>query len=391
MNLKTEQIAVGKLMPHPKNVRQGDVGAISMSLEMHGQYRPIVAQKSTGYILAGNHTYKAAMSLGWKEIAVTYVDVDDDQALRILLMDNRANDIATYDEHGLGEVLSLLMDTEKQLAGTGVSPEDLNELLALVTDLTPPDLLDDPDAVPDKVPAKSVTGDVWLLGPHRLVCGDSTNPLDLEKAKGKNQVKLVVTDPPYGIGFGYGEHDDSSNDANAQLVEDVFALVNEVGLVWTPGLMNLPRDIARFGKTKVAVWHKKFAGAGNGLGGASTWEPVLIINPPVKKLSNDYLVFQTDRVELLGKGLNEHHPCPKPVALYQHLIEAFTDPKDVVYEPFCGSGTTLIAAHQANRVCVAIEFDPHYVDVICARFQQLTGIKPIAEATGKEHDFLEIK
>jgi ParB-like chromosome segregation protein Spo0J len=149
MNLKTEQVAVGKLTPHPQNVRQGDVGAISMSLEMHGQYRPIVAQKSTGYILAGNHTYKAAMSLGWKDIAVTYVDVDDDQALRILLMDNRANDIASYDEGGLGEVLSLLMDTEKQLAGTGFNPEDLDELLALVTGIATLDPAEAFAALPD--------------------------------------------------------------------------------------------------------------------------------------------------------------------------------------------------------------------------------------------------
>jgi len=149
MSLKTEQIAVAKLTPHPKNVRQGDVGAISMSLEMHGQYRPIVAQKSTGYILAGNHTYKAAMSLGWKDIAVTYVDVDDDQALRILLMDNRANDIASYDEGGLGEVLSLLMDTEKQLAGTGFNPEDLDELLALVTGIATLDPAEAFAAIPD--------------------------------------------------------------------------------------------------------------------------------------------------------------------------------------------------------------------------------------------------
>lgn len=149
MNLKTEQIAVAKLTPHPKNVRQGDVGAISVSLEMHGQYRPIVAQKSTGYILAGNHTYKAAMSLGWKDIAVTYVDVDDDQALRILLMDNRANDIASYDEGGLGEVLSLLMDTEKQLAGTGFNPQDLDELLALVTGIATLDPAEAFAALPD--------------------------------------------------------------------------------------------------------------------------------------------------------------------------------------------------------------------------------------------------
>jgi ParB-like chromosome segregation protein Spo0J len=103
--LEIQNVALNTLTLHPKNVRQGDVGAIVESLNLHGQYRPIVAQKSTGYILAGNHTWKAASALGWKEIAVTYVDVDDDQAARILLVDNRANDLATYDDVSLANLL----------------------------------------------------------------------------------------------------------------------------------------------------------------------------------------------------------------------------------------------------------------------------------------------
>jgi ParB-like chromosome segregation protein Spo0J len=130
MNLKTEQVAVGKLTPHPQNVRQGDIGAISMSLETHGQYRPIVAQRSTGYILAGNHTYKAALALDWKDIAVTYVDVDDDQALRILLVDNRVNDIASYDRYALTELLEVLAHSDANLEGTGFDVDDLDSFLS---------------------------------------------------------------------------------------------------------------------------------------------------------------------------------------------------------------------------------------------------------------------
>lgn len=120
---------INKLKAHPQNVRQGDVGAISQSLEQHGQYRPIVVQQSTGFILAGNHTYKAAVALKWKEIAATFVDVDDEQALRILLVDNRANDLAMYDDAALAEVLKYLDSTNAGLEGTLFDGDDLDDLM----------------------------------------------------------------------------------------------------------------------------------------------------------------------------------------------------------------------------------------------------------------------
>jgi len=114
---------------HPKNVRQGDVGAITTSLEQHGQYRAIVVQKKTGHILAGNHTFLAAKSLGWDQIAATFVDCDDQQAIKILLVDNRANDLAMYDDSLLAEVLKELNATAEGLEGSLFSAEDLDDLL----------------------------------------------------------------------------------------------------------------------------------------------------------------------------------------------------------------------------------------------------------------------
>src|ERR1017187_2560559 len=93
-SLTVEQVDVGTLKQHPRNARQGDVGAIVESLRAHGQYRPIVVQRSTNHVLAGNHTLKAARELGWPTIAATFLDVTNDQALRILLVDNRTNDLA---------------------------------------------------------------------------------------------------------------------------------------------------------------------------------------------------------------------------------------------------------------------------------------------------------
>jgi hypothetical protein len=126
--LKTLAKPIGDFRTHERNVRQGDIGAICTSLEAHGQYRPIVVHRETKQILAGNHTFLAAQSLGWDKIAVTFVDCDEQQALRILVADNRANDLATYDDSALSEVLKELANGDG-LAGTLYDGDDLDDLL----------------------------------------------------------------------------------------------------------------------------------------------------------------------------------------------------------------------------------------------------------------------
>lgn len=119
---------IDQFIPHPRNVRQGDIGAISVSLEAHGQYRPIIVQKTTNHIVAGNHTWKAAKSLGWTEIAVQVLDIDDDKALRLLLADNRSTDLAHYDEHALAELLSEF-GRSFDMSGLLWDQDDLDDLL----------------------------------------------------------------------------------------------------------------------------------------------------------------------------------------------------------------------------------------------------------------------
>lgn len=136
---------ISTLRPYPANPREGDVGAIVESLETLGQYRPIVVNKRTMTVLAGNHTLKAAESLGWTEIAVTWVDVDEETAERIVLVDNRTNDLATYDSSTLVELLADLAATDDGLAGTGYDGDALDELLAdLNTPLTNEEQRPDP-------------------------------------------------------------------------------------------------------------------------------------------------------------------------------------------------------------------------------------------------------
>ena len=128
--LETVSVSIDDITPHPKNVRQGDIGAISESLEAHGQYRAIVVQRSTGHILAGNHTYKAAKALGWKQISAHFIDCDDEKAMRILLADNRANDLAMYDQQALSDLLIELNKTPDALIGTGYTTDFIDELCA---------------------------------------------------------------------------------------------------------------------------------------------------------------------------------------------------------------------------------------------------------------------
>jgi len=148
--------------------------------------------RSTGEVLAGNHVFRAAQELGWEEIDVAYVDVSNDEATRIVLVDNRTSDLATYDEELLVELLSGLGD----LSGTGFDEDDLDELL---DEVAPRALEDEPPPLPPEPTTRQ--GDLYALGEHRLLCGDATDAGDLERLMGGEQATLLWTDPPYGVDY----------------------------------------------------------------------------------------------------------------------------------------------------------------------------------------------
>jgi DNA modification methylase len=400
-------IPIDSIQPHPRNVRQGDVGAISESLKLHGQYRPIVVQKSTGHILAGNHTYKAAKALKWKQIAATYVDVTDDQAVRILLMDNRANDLASYDDPALAEILKQLMETEQRLEGTGFDPDDLEQLLRDIDAEQLPTVMGDPDDVPEDVPAKTVPGDVWLLGRHRLRCGDSTSPSDMDALMNGQQADLIFTDPPYGMSYGGGRAKTKDGQKVHQMIKNDDLQAND--------LIQLVQDALVLAKTKTKqnaavyacfTWRtytefeKAVTNAGLAIKSCIVWDKQSVgLGNAHYRPQHEFIFYcegdwhgdksQSDVWQLSRGNTSAYvHPTQKPVELISIAINNSSSYGDVVLDPFGGSGSTLIAAEQTNRTAYLMELDPHYCDVICARFQKATGIKPIAEATGNEHDFL---
>jgi DNA modification methylase len=383
--LAIEYESVEALIPYAANSRthsDAQVAQIAASIKEFGWTNPILIDGDNP-IIAGHGRLLAARKLGMEKVpAIRIGHLSKAQQRALVIADNQLAMNAGWDMDMLkAEIEGLKLD-DFDVDLLGFDDKFLDGLLE--PDLT--EGLTDEDAVPE-VPEhpKTVLGDVWVLGNHRLMCGDSTSIDDYDKLTDGGKPILMLSDPPYGIGYEYVGHDDSSSEGNDRLCADVFALAPD-SKVYTPGLMNLRRELNRYPKAKVAVWHKKFAAAGNGLGGASTWEPIIIESPMSASLRNDVLQIMTERHEVGGKSLRELHSCPKPVALYRELLQSFSRSGDSVYEPFCGSGTTLIACEAENRNCFAMEITPAYCDVIVTRWQEFTGKQAIHAETGEPFD-----
>ena len=385
-------VDIDSVEAHPKNVRQGDIGAISESLKAHGQYRPIVVDKRTSRILAGNHTWKAAKSLGWQQINAGFIQTkDDDEALRILLADNRTTDLASYDDSGLAELLKQLADTEIGLEGTAFDGDDLD---ALLKDLGHFELPTDIDEIPEDVPAISKLGDVWLLGEHRVMCQDSFIVDNLDRLMNGMKAGCVLTDPPYGInldtdysqsqvnkGKNYKKVLNDDKPFDASLIYKYFQSVDEQ--FWW-GADYYRRTIA---DTELSgswlVWDKRVDEHLDSVIG-SAFELCWSRTRHQRKI----LRYQwTNYTSHENAGHKRAHPTEKPVAMLIQIINDYAPDRSIIVDLFGGSGSTLIAAQETNRIAYLMELDPQYVDVICARYQKHTGNQPILEATGEAHDF----
>lgn len=381
---QSERVRAETLELHPRNSRQGDVGAIAQSLEAHGQYRPIVAQSATRRVLAGNHTLLAARALGWDEIDVVWLDIDDEAALRILLVDNRTNDLAIYDDGALAELLTELANTPAGLIGTGYDGDALDELLADLKRQQGPAGVDEVTEPPENPVTKP--GDLWELGDHRLLCGDAMKAADYAIVLDGKKAALCLTDPPYANDTEYGSYDDTTENL-ARLVERAIPEVlkrSTVALV-TPGVGNL----FRYPPPKwVLCWpvENGVYGAGSSCWGFACWQPILAYGP------DPYLARGLGRRPdtIITPSLppsSKEHPVAKPIEIWEWLMERGSAERgDVVLDCFAGSGTTIVAAENLGRFARLIEIDPGYCDVICTRYQNLTGTKP--ERDGQPYDFL---
>lgn len=376
----------------PGNPRRGDVAAVRRSLEAFGQRKPIVARRDDRVVIAGNHTLQAARALGWAEIAVVWVDDDETTSKAFALADNRTAELGDYDEAALAELIGQVGSVDPELlVATGWDDASVKELLASLEPESLP-VLGDPDDVPKSVVGKTVLGDVWVLGPHRVMCGDSLNPVNLDRLISGMTVGCVLTDPPYGInlntdyssggGRSYRKVKNDDQPFDATLLRGYFSQVAEQFWWGANYYWRTLSDKDLSGSW--LVWDKRDERTDSvvGSGFELCWS--------AQRHKQDVLRYLwTNYTSHTNEGHRREHPTEKPIQMLMEVLERWAPAKCVVVDLFGGSGSTLIAAHQTNRVAYLMELDPKYVDVICARFQKATGIKPVNEATGREHDFLD--
>lgn len=416
MPLEVTTFSVGELSTYHRNPRRGAVGMIAESLKARGQYRAIVVNlgRLTGRpleVLAGNHTLLAAREIGWESIDATTVDVDDAEAARIVAADNRLADLGGYDDADLIEVL----ETAGELVGTGYSEIDLAALRAAMDE---PLSLTDPDEVPDipkSVPV-SVLGDVWQLGPHRLVVGSSG---DLRSVAGAVQgpVDCVWTDPPYGINYVGGNHRKTSRArAAAGEMSILNDSIDEALAAWSDALTTVI-TVARAGAPIYVTvppgpdqskFEQVFHGSGVLHRQTLVWvKHRLVLSRSDYHYRHEPILYgftpggegrlgrggprwhgddkQTTVIEAPMPRASNLHPTMKPVELIEPMLRNSCPRWGVVLDPFGGSGSTLIAAHRAGMRATLVELDPRYADVICRRFQEHTGTIPVRD--GEQVDF----
>jgi DNA modification methylase len=418
--LKIQRRKIDKLKNDPANARKHsprNLKAIRDSLDVFGQQKPIVID-SRGVVIAGNGTLEAARELGWDEIDVAVTDLDPAHAQAFGIADNRTAELAEWDTDVLGELLEGM-------------DRDLVDILS-IDDIELPDSLDggehgegltDPDEIPEPpIDPITQTGDLWFLGDHRLLCGDATRAEDAERVMDGTQADLWITDPPYNVDYegttGLKIQNDSMPDEQfRKFLFDAFLLafnscklgapfyvwhadsegfnfrgaIRDCGekvrqcLIWVKSSLVLGRQDYQWQHEPCLYGWKN--GAAHYFSETRTETTVIDDVKPVdlRKMKREELIeFATDLMQKESQvsttvlreakpSANFDHPTMKPVKLIANIMRNSSIQRGVIYDPFLGSGTTIIAAEQLGRKCYGMEIDPKYCDVIVKRWEDFTG------------------
>ena len=394
LNMAVEDVPVDTLQFDPANVRkhpEANLAAIKASLSRFGQQKPIVV--GTGnVVVAGNGTLAAAKALGWRTVKAVRTTLAGAEATAFAIADNRTAELAEWDEASLHQQLAAIaIDDEELLAATGFDEKELAKLAAAAA----PDVTE--DEVPEP-PADPITqpGDLWVLGNHRLLCGDSTKAEDVERLMDGDTAALMVTDPPYGVNYDeswrecssndFGGHTKGTlqNDDRADWVEAYRLADASVAYVWhaSSNAHVVRQNLldSGFDVRQQVMWRKPFGVMSRS---AYHWqhEPCWYA---VRKNRNAAWIGTRTETTVWEATIPNHpmaadddtrteHPTQKPIEVMARAIRNHDAP--LVYDPFLGSGTTLIAAEQLGRTCYGMEISPAYCDVIVKRWETLTGRK----------------
>jgi DNA modification methylase len=401
-------VGIDTLTLDPANARKHDkrnMDAIKASLQRFGPQWPLAVVTRDNVVRAGNGRIQAARELGWTEVPVIFTELEGVDAVAFAIADNRTSELASWDDDVLAATLQSLADEAPELLEVaGYDQKELDKLVASVA----------PEVSEDEVPEPPVDpitklGDLWLLGEHRLLCGDSTKAEDVARVMDGAKADCVFTSPPYAVGIDYGTYEDTIENLRAMLdalprvwngivVDGGFAVVNYGDIIpgrkaaGTDEVCEYPMALEywpRFRKHEWILWSRRvwckpnarvaapWCASSNRA--ASDWEHVWTWKrpgPPVVSRQGKSHMGWHDTTSDHGVDIGkEVHGAGMAVGAAARMIECHSRIKSIIHEPFCGTGTTLIAAEQLGRKCYGLEIDPAYCDVIVARWEKLTGKK----------------
>jgi DNA modification methylase len=399
--LAVAYVSLASLVPYSSNARthsEAQVAQIAASIAEFGWTNPILVDEAGG-VIAGHGRILAATKLGMAEVpTITLAGLSAAQKRALVLADNKLALNAGWDNALLADELRALEVDGFDLDVIGFSDDELAALFNTGNAGN-----GDPDAVPEP-PAEpvSVLGDVWLLGKHRLVCGSSTEADDVAKALNGVKPHLMVTDPPYGVEYDPNWRTEAGvngpggakgkvlNDDKADWREAWALFPGHVAYVWHGGLhaqvVAESLQAAAFQVRAQIIWDKVHLVIGRG---DYHWqhEPCwyAVRKGKTGHWSGDRKQTTVWAIEKPRKN-ETGHGTQKPVECMRRPIENNSKPGDAVYEPFSGSGTTIIAAEMTGRACLAIELNPAYVDVAVKRWQEFAGGVATLEGDGRTFD-----
>ena len=399
---------IDRLLPYARNARthsDEQVAQVAASIQEFGWTNPILVG-GDGMIIAGHARLAAARKLGMAEVPVIVLDhLTETQRRALILADNKLALNAGWDEEMLRVELESLKEDNFNLDVVGFTNEELDVLLA--DPEAAHEGLTDEDAVPEtQEAAVTVPGDVWLLGEHRLLCGDSTQMESVEKVLSGGLADVTFCDPPYGVNYGQTMKD--------KLRGNKRRIVNDnLGDDFGPFLRDACTNILAVTKGAVYICmsssalhtlHQAFTEAGGHWSTFVIWaknvftmgrsdyqrqyEPILY---GWKEGTDHYWCGARDQgdVWFVKRPIaNDLHPTMKPVELVERALRNSSKSRDTVFDPFGGSGTTLIACEKTGRQARLIELEPQYVDVTIRRWQQFAGQQARHEASGRTFEDL---
>lgn len=383
VNLKTEQ-----LIPYINNPRNNDdaVDKVASSIKEFGFKVPIVINKDN-VVVTGHTRLKAAKKLGIEEVpCIIADDLTDAQIKAFRIADNKVSEYAEWNEDLLKVELEQLEEMDFDLDELNIDYSDFDLDIGEDIEEIEPEEVEVPE-VPEEPKAK--LGDIYQLGNHRLMCGDSTNADDVGKLMNGEKADMVFTDPPYGMnldtdyskmegngrkGKMYSKVIGDNEDFKDDLIKTVFDNFNYCNEIFLWGVDYYFDLIPNFKEGNLIVWDKTLQTNGNA-DYNSEFELLWTKNQHKKEVIhfNWFRYFGLSAQDMKTR----EHPTQKPLQVITPFVEKYSKENDLIVDIYGGSGSTLIACEQLNRKCYMMELDPRYVDVIIKRWEDYTGNKAV--------------